>query len=337
MSKYLLDVRNLSTSFYTHFGEVQALRNISFSIKKGEIFGIVGESGCGKSVSMLSVMRLLQHPGKIKDGKIFFKNEDLTAKSKKEMKQLRGNDISMIFQDPLTSLNPVFTVGNQLIEAIVKHTKLNRIQAKKKAVEMLRLVEIPSPEKRINQYPYELSGGMRQRVMIAMALSCDPDLLIADEPTTALDVTIQAQILELMGSLKDRLDTAIIIITHDLGVVAGFCENIMIMYGGLIVEQGVTRDIFYSPKHPYTIGLLGAVPSPDMNKDETRLTTIPGSPPDLLFPPSGCPFAERCPQAMRVCAERLPYFKTISDTHKVMCWLFADEYLERIEMQDQSC
>jgi len=327
MSDNLLDVQNLSTSFFTHLGEVQALRKINFTVKKGEILGIVGESGCGKSVTMLSVMRLLQQPGKIKNGSIMFKDEDLILKSKSEIKQIRGNDISMIFQDPLTSLNPVFTVGNQLIESIVKHTKLRKSQARKRAIEMLKLVEMSSPEKRISQYPYELSGGMRQRVMIAMALSCDPDLLIADEPTTALDVTIQAQILELMRNLKERLNTAVIIITHDLGVVADFCQNIMIMYGGLIVEQGSSRDIFYNPKHPYTIGLLGAVPNLEMSKQETRLTTIPGSPPDLLFPPNGCPFAERCSKAMQICVEKQPVFRNISDSHSVMCWLHSDEYL----------
>ncbi len=322
MSERLLDVQNLCTSFYTHQGEVQATRNVSFTLNKGEILGVVGESGCGKSVTMLSVMKLLQFPGRIKGGSINFKGRDLVTLPDYDMRRIRGNDISMIFQDPLTSLNPVYTVGNQLIESITNHRRISRREAKQRAIEALKMVEIPSAEERIHQYPYEMSGGMRQRVMIAMALSCDPDLLIADEPTTALDVTIQAQILDLMGSLIERINTAIILITHDLGVVADFCQRVIIMYGGIIVEEGPIRQIFHNPLHPYTQGLLGAVPSLEMNKEESRLTTIPGTPPDLISPPKGCPFYSRCPQALGICNRLQPEFSPAGDEHAVRCWLY---------------
>ena len=253
MSEKMLEVKGMRTSFFTHVGEVKAIRGVDFYLDKGEAVGIVGESGSGKSVTSLSVMRLLQFPGKLTGGEVFFDGEDLAKKSDKEMQTIRGNEISMIFQDPMTSLNPVFTIGNQIMEAIIKHQKMSKDQARQKAIDMLKLVGIPSPEKRIDQYPHEFSGGMRQRAMIAMALSCEPKLLIADEPTTALDVTIQAQILELMKDLKDRLNSSIILITHDLGVVADVCTRIIVMYGGLIMEEGTTEEIFYKPQHPYAL------------------------------------------------------------------------------------
>ncbi|SHH26436.1 ABC transporter ATP-binding protein [Tepidibacter thalassicus] len=321
MGDKLLDVKNLKTSFFTHVGEVKAIRGVSFHVDKGEALGIVGESGSGKSVTSMSIMRLLQHPGKIINGEIIFNGDDLVKKSDKEMQSIRGNDISMIFQDPMTSLNPVYTVGNQIMEAIIKHQKLSKADAKKKAIEMLRLVGIPSPEKRVNQYPHEFSGGMRQRAMIAMALSCEPQLLIADEPTTALDVTIQAQILELMKDLKNKLNTSIMLITHDLGVVADVCSRIIVMYGGLIMEEGSTDDIFYNPKHPYTLGLLKSVPKLTDKANKERLIPIPGSPPDLLKPPKGCPFAARCKYAMKICMEEMPEYTYVDEKHRSMCWL----------------
>lgn len=324
MADKILEVENLRTSFFTHVGEVKAIRGVSFHLDKGETLGIVGESGSGKSVTSMSVMRLLQSPGKIVDGKIFFNGENLIKKDEKEMQKIRGNDISMIFQDPMTSLNPVYTIGNQIMEAIIKHQKLDKAKAKEKAIEMLKIVGIPSPEKRIDQYPHEFSGGMRQRAMIAMALSCEPQLLIADEPTTALDVTIQAQILELMKGLKDRLQTSIILITHDLGVVADVCSRIIVMYGGIILEEGTSEEIFYNPKHPYTLGLLKSVPKLTDKKNKERLIPIPGSPPDLLKPPVGCPFAARCEYAMKVCTQQMPEYTQISKTQRSLCWLLHE-------------
>ena len=321
MKDHLLELKELRTSFFTHVGEVKAIRGVSFHLDKGEALGIVGESGSGKSVTSMSIMRLLQHPGKIIGGDIIFNGENLIQKSDKEMQKIRGNDIAMIFQDPMTSLNPVYTVGNQIIEAIVKHQKISKTDARKKAIEMLDIVGIPSPEKRIDQYPHEFSGGMRQRAMIAMALSCEPQLLIADEPTTALDVTIQAQILELMKSLKDKLDTSIILITHDLGVVADVCARIIVMYGGLILEEGRSEDIFYNPKHPYTLGLLKSIPKLADKEDKERLIPIPGSPPDLLKPPKGCPFAARCEYAMKICIDKMPEYTYVKEDHRSMCWL----------------
>lgn len=321
MKDHLLELKELRTSFFTHVGEVKAIRGVSFHLDKGEALGIVGESGSGKSVTSMSIMRLLQHPGKIIGGDIIFNGENLIQKSDKEMQKIRGNDIAMIFQDPMTSLNPVYTVGNQIIEAIVKHQKISKTDARKKAIEMLDIVGIPSPEKRIDQYPHEFSGGMRQRAMIAMALSCEPQLLIADEPTTALDVTIQAQILELMKSLKDKLDTSIILITHDLGVVADVCARIIVMYGGIILEEGRSEDIFYNPKHPYTLGLLKSIPKLADKEDKERLIPIPGSPPDLLKPPKGCPFAARCEYAMKICIDKMPEYTYVKEDHRSMCWL----------------
>ena len=321
MSEKMLEVKGMRTSFFTHVGEVKAIRGVDFYLDKGEAVGIVGESGSGKSVTSLSVMRLLQFPGKLTGGEVFFDGEDLAKKSDKEMQAIRGNEISMIFQDPMTSLNPVFTIGNQIMEAIIKHQKLSKEQARQKAIEMLKLVGIPSPEKRIDQYPHEFSGGMRQRAMIAMALSCEPKLLIADEPTTALDVTIQAQILELMKDLKDRLNTSIILITHDLGVVADVCSRIIVMYGGLIMEEGTTEEIFYKPQHPYTLGLMRSIPKMSDKENKERLIPIDGTPPDLLKPPAGCPFAPRCDHAMKICMTQMPEYTKSSDTHRAACWL----------------
>jgi oligopeptide transport system ATP-binding protein len=324
LAEKLLDVKNLKTSFYTHVGEVQAVRGVSFSLNKGEALGIVGESGSGKSVTSMSIMKLLQFPGKIKDGEILFKGEDLVKKSEKHMMSIRGNEIAMIFQDPMTSLNPVYTVGDQIMEAIIRHQGLSKQKAKKKAIEMLKLVGIPSPEKRVDNYPHEFSGGMRQRAMIAIALSCQPDLLIADEPTTALDVTIQAQILELMKDLKEKINTSIILITHDLGVVADVCSRIIVMYGGLVMEEGTAEEIFYDPKHPYTMGLLKSIPRLDLGQKK-RLVPIEGSPPDLLKPPKGCPFAARCPYAMRICVEERPPYFYVNEGHRSMCWLLHED------------
>ncbi len=321
MGNKLLEVKDLYTSFFTHVGEVKAIRGISFHLDKGEAVGIVGESGSGKSVTSLSLMKLLVYPGKVVGGEMIFKGEHLENKTEKEMQKIRGNEISMIFQDPMTSLNPVFTIGNQIKEAIRTHQKLSGEALDKKAVEMLRLVGIPSPESRLKQYPHEFSGGMRQRAMIAMALSCEPSLLIADEPTTALDVTIQAQILELMKDLKTHLETSIILITHDLGVVADVCSRIIVMYGGLVMEEGTTNEIFYSPQHPYTLGLLRSIPKLVDKEDKQRLIPIDGTPPDLLKPPAGCPFAPRCEYAMKVCMQKLPPFVQVSETHKSACWL----------------
>ncbi|KXZ40372.1 oligopeptide transport system ATP-binding protein [Alkalithermobacter thermoalcaliphilus JW-YL-7 = DSM 7308] len=321
MKEKLLEIKNLKTSFFTHVGEVKAIRGVDFDLYKGEALGIVGESGSGKSVTSMSIMKLLQHPGQIIDGQILFNGEDLVRKSQKQMQSIRGNKISMIFQDPMTSLNPVYTIGDQIMEAIIKHQKLSRQDARKKAIDMLRIVGIPSPEKRINQYPHEFSGGMRQRAMIAMALSCEPELLIADEPTTALDVTIQAQILELMKELKNKLNTAIILITHDLGVVADVCSRVIVMYGGLIMEEGTVEEIFYKPRHPYTLGLLKSIPKLSDKKDKQRLVPIIGSPPDLLKPPKGCPFAPRCEYAMRICLNKVPNYTYVSQTQRSMCWL----------------
>ncbi|AAK81559.1 oligopeptide transport system ATP-binding protein [Clostridium acetobutylicum] len=316
----LLEIKNLNTSFFTHLGEVKSVRGISFELNKGEALGIVGESGSGKSVTMMSVMGLLQENGKIVEGEIIFNGMNITHAPEKEMEKIRGNKIGMIFQDPMTSLNPVLTIGNQIAEGIKKHLNMNTSEAIKRAIEMLKLVGIPSPEKRMKQYPHEFSGGMRQRVMIAMAIACKPELLIADEPTTALDVTIQAQILELMKKLKEKMNTSIILITHDLGVVANLCSKINVMYGGLIVEKGDAREIFYNPKHPYTLGLLKSIPDPTKDSKE-KLVPIDGYPPDLLNPPKGCPFAARCPYTMEICMEMpVPSFK-IGENHEAACWL----------------
>lgn len=316
----LLEIRDLKTSFFTHVGEVKAVGGISFTLKKGQAVGIVGESGSGKSVSMMSLMRLLSDNGKIINGEIIFDNKDLVRLKEKDMEKIRGNDIGMIFQDPMTSLNPVYTIGKQVIEPLMKHKAMTKTEAYNTALKMLSIVGIPSPEKRMTQYPHEFSGGMRQRVMIAMAMVCNPKLLIADEPTTALDVTIQAQILELMKDLKEKINTSIILITHDLGVVADVCDDINVMYGGLIIEKGSKEDIFYHPKHPYTWGLLKSIPNPKSQLKE-RLKPIDGQPPDLLKPPVGCPFAPRCEYAMKICLAKRPPFFNINKYHTSACWL----------------
>jgi len=316
----ILEVNNVKTSFYTHLGEVQAVRGANFKMDKGDILGIVGESGSGKSVTALSIMRLVDHPGRIKEGQIIFDGKDITNMSHKEMNDIRGNDLSMIFQDPMTSLNPVYTIQNQMIEVIRRHQNISKAKAIEQAIHMLRIVGIPEPEKRIKSYPHEFSGGMRQRVMIAMALSCSPKLLIADEPTTALDVTIQAQILDLMKNIKKELDTSIILITHDLAVIAEICTNIIVMYGGMIMEKGSVDEIFYDSQNPYTIGLHKSVPKINADQNE-RLIPIEGSPPDLLAPPAGCPFSTRCPHVMKVCLEKMPPMFKLSETHSSACWL----------------
>ncbi len=319
-NEYILEVNNLKTSFYTHVGEVQAVRGVDFKLKRGDVLGIVGESGSGKSVTALSIIRLIDHPGKIKEGQIIFNGEDITTYSDSKMSNIRGNDIAMIFQDPMTSLNPVFRIRDQMVEVIRRHQKLNRKDAIEKAVEMLELVGIPEPRGRIKSYPHEFSGGMRQRVMIATALSCNPKLLIADEPTTALDVTIQAQILDIMRDISTKLDTAIILITHDLGVIAETCKDLIVMYGGMPMEKGSVLDIFESPQHPYTRGLLKSVPRMDVEQ-KGRLNPIAGSPPDLLAPPAGCPFSPRCPHTMQICTEEMPPMFKVGEEHTSACWL----------------
>ncbi len=324
MSEYILDVRNLKTSFFTHVGEVQAVRGVSLQLRPGEALGIVGESGCGKSVMSLSIMGLVPKPGKVVGGEILFEGKDLVKLNDKQMRKIRGERISMIFQDPMTSLNPVYTVGNQINEMLLEHQKINKKQATERAIELLDLVGIPSPEDRLKQYPHEFSGGMRQRAMIAMALACDPALFIADELTTALDVTIQAQILELMKELRRKINSTIILITHDLGVVADLCDDIKVMYAGLVAEEGTTRDIFYNAQHPYTWGLLKSVPKITEDTKE-RLKPIDGQPPDLLKPPEGCAFAARCPHAMRICREVQPPNFEVNPGHHSACWLLHPE------------
>lgn len=320
----ILEINNLKTSFYTHVGEVQAVRGISFKMKKGDVMGIVGESGSGKSVTALSVMKLIDSPGKIKEGSIIFDGKDITNYSENQMSDIRGNEIAMIFQDPMTSLNPVFKIKDQMVEVIERHQKLGKHKATERALEMLRLVGIPEPERRINSYPHEFSGGMRQRAMIATALSCNPKLLIADEPTTALDVTIQAQILDIMRDISVKTGTSIILITHDLGVIAETCNDLIVMYGGMPMEMGSVEDIFASPQHPYTQGLLKSVPRMDREQKE-RLKPIAGSPPDLLKPPAGCPFSTRCPHVMQICKEQpAPMFK-VGEDHTSACWLLHED------------
>ena len=319
MARKLLSVRNLKTSFFTHVGEVKAVRGISFDVNEGEVLGIVGESGSGKSVTSLSIMGLLQYPGRVVDGEILLNGEDILTYGKNQMRRVRGKEIAMIFQDPMTSLNPVYTIGNQIMEMILEHEKMSRREARARAIEMLKLVGIPAAEKRIDSYPHEFSGGMRQRAMIAMALSCNPKLLIADEPTTALDVTIQAQILNLIKKLNRQFGMTTMLITHDLGVVATVCDKVAVMYGGLIMEYGTADEIFYHPRHPYTMGLLGSIPHVD-GGEKRRLIPIDGTPPDLINPPKGCPFSTRCKYCMNVCTqEQPPYFA--EDKHRTMCWM----------------
>ncbi|THF82760.1 ABC transporter ATP-binding protein [Cohnella fermenti] len=317
----MLEVKDLSVSFDVFGGEVQAIRNVSFDVKHGEAVAIVGESGSGKSVTAQTVMRLIaMPPGRVKNGEILFEGQDLLKLSEKDMQKIRGNKIGMIFQDPMTSLNPTMPVGKQISEGLVKHQGMSKSEAKERAVEMLKLVGIPTPEARYKQYPHEFSGGMRQRVMIAIALACNPSLLIADEPTTALDVTIQAQILRLMKRLQEQLGTSIILITHDLGIVADVCDRVMVMYAGQIVESGTTEEIFANPSHPYTRGLLNSLPKLSQRKDEP-LVPIYGTPPDLIAPPKGCGFCDRCSFAMNICRTTHPEVTELGGSHQVRCWL----------------
>lgn len=327
MSKYILEVKDLHTSFQTERGEVNSVNGVSFRLEPSKTLGIVGESGSGKSVTAYSIMQILDGNGSIKSGEILYNGEDITKWDTKQMEAFRGKKCSIIFQDPMTSLNPVYTIGNQLMEAILLHTDRNKEQARERAVEMLELVGVNEPAKRLKQYPFELSGGMRQRVMIAMALACEPDILIADEPTTALDVTIQAQILELMQDLQKKLGMAIIIVTHDLGVIADMCDEIIVMYGGRVCERGTAEDIFYRPSHEYTKGLLKSIPTMD-GKNE-RLVPIGGTPINLLNMPKGCAFSARCKNAMKICLEQIPEELRLSDTQLASCWMNVKAQYER--------
>ncbi|WP_067841970.1 ABC transporter ATP-binding protein [Amphibacillus sediminis] len=322
----ILEIRNLQTSFFTDKFEVKAVDGVNFAVPKGKTLGIVGESGSGKSITSLSILRLIQNPGKVKGGEVIFKGENLLDKTEAQMRQIRGNEISMIFQEPMTSLNPVYTVGQQISESFQIHQKMSKKEAMLRSVEMLKLVGIPSPERRVKQYPHELSGGMRQRVMIAMALACDPELLIADEPTTALDVTIQAQILELMKDLQNRLGMSIIMITHDLGVVAETCDYVAVMYMGKVVEYAAVKDLFKHPKHPYTVGLLNSLPRHDIDLEDEELQVIKGSVPSPADMPKGCRFAPRCPFASEICRERLPDLEESEDGNQIRCWIYTDEW-----------
>ena len=327
----LLSVKNLCTEFPVKKGVVKAVEDVSFEMDEGEILAIVGESGSGKSVTSLSVMGLLAEPGHVAGGSMEFMGRDLVRMSEKEYRELRGNEIAMIFQEPMTSLNPVYRIGNQIVEAIRTHEKIDKKAAMERAVDLLRKVGIPSPEKRVYDYPHQMSGGMRQRVMIAMALACNPKLLIADEPTTALDVTIQAQILDLLRRLRDEEGMSVVLITHDLGVVASLCNRIAVMYGGLAMEYGTTDQIFYSPRHPYTRALLGAIPNP-RGRDCGRLVAIPGSAPSLIDPPAGCPFAERCEFACDRCREQIPAWKDYGNGQQARCIFSSDE----LDAQEQA-
>ena len=329
MSTPLLQVKDLCTSFDVSSGEVRAVNGISFNLEKGKVLGIVGESGSGKSVTAYSIMRILVEPGRIKSGQILFNGEDIVQYSKEQMRSFRGKRVSIIFQDPMTSLNPVYTIGNQLREAIMLHTDRNREHANARALEMLQLVGVNEPEKRLKQYPHELSGGMRQRVMIAMALACEPDILIADEPTTALDVTIQAQILELMQDLQKKLGMAIIMITHDLGVIADMCDEIIVMYAGRICERGTADEIFYNPRHEYTKGLMRSIPRLDSHGE--KLIPIAGSPVDLTNMPAGCAFASRCDKCMKICLEEIPAEMKINDEHMASCWMNVLEEYNKVK------
>ena len=326
MSEHLLSVQDLHTSFFTDAGEVQAVNGVSFNLDPGEILGIVGESGSGKSVTAYSIMGILADTGKVTGGRILYKGEDLTQWSEKQMQAFRGKCCSIIFQDPMTSLNPVFTIGSQLKEAVVLHTDKQGADAEARVIELLELVGINEPKKRIRQYPFELSGGMRQRVMIAMALACEPDILIADEPTTALDVTIQAQILELIQDLQKKLGMAVILVTHDLGVIADMCDNIVVMYGGRICERGTANEIFYHPRHEYTKGLLRSIPN--VSNMKQKLIPITGTPINMLNLPAGCAFCARCDAAMKICLTQPPMELEINENHSASCWMNVKEALE---------
>ena len=331
MDTPMLQVKNLCTSFNVDAGEVRAVNGISFNLDKGKVLGIVGESGSGKSVTAYSIMRILVEPGKIVGGEILFNGEDIVKYSKKQMREFRGKRVSIIFQDPMTSLNPTFTIGNQLREAILLHTDRNRAEANARALEMLQLVGVNEPEKRLKQYPHELSGGMRQRVMIAMALACEPDILIADEPTTALDVTIQAQILELMKDLQKKMGMAIIMITHDLGVIADMCDEIIVMYAGRVCERGTVDEIFYNPRHEYTKGLLRSIPT--LNGGHDKLIPIAGSPVDLTNLPAGCAFASRCDHCMKICLTDQPEEVRVNDSHIASCWMNVKQVYDEAQKQ----
>lgn len=321
MANRVLDIKDLHVSFDTYAGEVKAVRGVTLHVDEGEVLAIVGESGCGKSVTAQTIMKLNpMPPARIAGGEIDLAGHDIVAASEKEMQKIRGKEVSMIFQDPMTCMNPTTQVGKQIVEAITLHRKLSREEAKAEAIRCLKQVNIPNPEERSKQYPHEFSGGMRQRAMIAMALSCDPKLLIADEPTTALDVTIQAQIMDLLVELKEQIKTAIILITHDLGVVAGVADRVAVMYAGKVVETGTVQDIFYRNAHPYTKALLKSLPAPDTTKEE-KLTAIPGTPPDLLNPPVGCGFAARCKNCMQICLEEQPPEFPLGEGHSASCWL----------------
>lgn len=328
--EFLVQIENERLSFFTPAGEVKALNDVNITLKPGEVLGIVGESGSGKSVTAYSLMGLTADPGKLIGGRIRFNGHQIDGMTEKEMRKIRGNEVSIIFQDPMTSLNPVYTIGNQIMEVVTLHTGKTRKEAKGRARELLELVGINEPDKRLKQYPHELSGGMRQRIMIAIALACEPKLLIADEPTTALDVTIQAQILELMNDLKDKLGMAIIMITHDLGVVAQMCDHIAVMYAGRIVEYGTTDQIFYEPSHMYTKGLIRSIPRLDLTEHQ-RLIPIEGTPVDLLNPPEGCPFAPRCEACMKICLHQNPPKTQLNETHYTHCWLHQKDAMERGE------
>lgn len=332
MSEYLVNIENERLSFFTPAGEVKALNDVSLHLREGEVLGIVGESGSGKSVTAYSLMGLTAYPGRLIGGSLQFNGHQINKMTEKEMRKIRGNEVSIIFQDPMTSLNPVYTIGNQIMEVVMLHTEKNKHQARERARELLTLVGINEPDKRLKQYPHELSGGMRQRVMIAIALACEPKLLIADEPTTALDVTIQAQILELMMDLKDKLGMAIIMITHDLGVVANMCDRIAVMYAGKVVEYGTTDDIFYNPSHEYTRGLIRSIPKLT-EKEHNKLVPIEGTPVDMLNPPAGCPFAPRCGSCMKVCLREMPPYTDISDVHYSACWLLQKSEFEKQQAQ----
>ncbi|GAB3048556.1 ABC transporter ATP-binding protein [Virgibacillus ainsalahensis] len=321
----ILEIKNLQTSFFTEDMEVKAVDGVTYTLPKGKTLGVVGESGSGKSITALSILQLIEDPGKIVGGEIRFKDENLVGKKESEMRKIRGNEISMIFQEPMTSLNPTYTVGKQISEAYKIHQGLGKKDAKKRSLEMLKLVGIPSPEKRIDQYPFELSGGMRQRVMIAMALACNPDLLVADEPTTALDVTIQAQILDLMNDLQEELGMGILLITHDMGVVAEVCDYVAVMYGGQIVEYADVNTLFNSPKHPYTVGLLNSIPPFDRDI-EGDLPIIRGTVPSPAEMPQGCRFAPRCPFATELCRNKLPALETDEHDNQIRCWIYSDEW-----------
>ena len=326
---HLLSVKDLHTSFTTDHGEVQAVNGVSFNLDAGKVLGIVGESGSGKSVTAYSIMQILADNGRITSGEILYKGEDISRWGESRMQDFRGKCCSIIFQDPMTSLNPVFTIGSQIAEAVLLHTKSSKHEAMEKALEMLKLVGINEPEKRLKQYPYELSGGMRQRVMIAMALACEPDILIADEPTTALDVTIQAQILELMQSLQKKLGMAIIMVTHDLGVIAEMCDEIVVMYGGRFCERGTADEIFYNPRHEYTRGLLRSIPNITNMKE--RLVPISGTPINMLNMPKGCAFCARCDKAMKICLEQMPEERIINESHRASCWINTRDNIGTVE------